>query len=473
MQRIGHVKDSLASVPRRVMKSKGQRGDPGPGLVLDGKEFAPTPIYIGQRTRIIMLAAIVIGIVWLAREAPSIPRLLLLGSTVALVLSFPVRLLGSFLPRGIAILVVVGSTIAFSIVALILLIPFIVSEISRFVTNLPETTDAVQDLLRDVLTEFYRRGWMRQNPDSMIDEIQANLIDRGETLAQTLLSNLLATLTRTFSIFITTFGILFIATYLLVDIPRFRENFIHSFSPAYRDDAVHLWYTIGDSLSRYLAGLLISIVIQGTMATIGLSLLGIPYALVLGLWMSVTAILPYIGAFLGAIPSVLIALTISWQTAALVALLYLVINLLEGNLITPRIQGGAVRVHPLLIFVSVIGGSEIAGALGAILAVPALAVLRVLSEFLLKRVQTRQPQDTVLVALGGTDDGDDLTAHVEGGTRDQVQVRVEQTPRPASGPASQLPEQTEITVNIATNRRSPITRHRRRPRIRRRWRTTT
>ncbi len=114
------------------------------------------------------------------------------------------------------------------------------------------------------------------------------------------------------------------------------------------------------------------------MAAIGLALLGVPYVLVLGLWTSVTAILPYIGAFLGAIPAILIALTISWETAAMVALLYVVINQLEGNLITPRIQGGVVRVHPLLIFVSVIGGSEIAGPLGAILAVPTLAVLRVL-----------------------------------------------------------------------------------------------
>ncbi len=457
---------------QRIGRSKAECGDPGPGMVLSGKEYAPTPIYIGQRTRIILLAAIVIGIVWLAREAPSIPRLLLIGSTVALVLSFPVRMLSSFLPRGIAILVVVGSTIAFSIVALILLIPFFVSEISRFVTNLPDTADAVQDLLHDVLSEFYRRGWIEQNPDSVIDEVQANLFDRGEAIAETLLSNLLATLTRTFSLLITTFGVIFIATYLLVDIPRFRENFVQSFSPAYRDDAVQLWYTIGDSLSRYLAGLLISIVIQGVMATIGLSLLGIPYALVLGLWMSITAVLPYIGAFLGAIPSVLIALTISWETAAVVALLYLAINQLEGNLITPRIQGGAVHVHPLLIFVSVIGGGEIAGPFGAILAVPTLAVLRVLFKFLWDRLQMRQPGETVLVALGGTDDGEDIASRIEGGDRDDVEVRVRQEANPVSQPvssiASRRTEGREITVHIATSRRVPITRHRQRPRVRRR-----
>lgn len=367
-------------------------------------ESEPTPIYIGQRMRLVMLAAIVLGLVVLAREAPSIPRLLLLGATVALILSFPVRLLSSFMPRGPAILVVVASTLLLSILGLILLIPFAVSEISQFVNQLPETAESIQNLVRSVLVEFNRRGWMDQNPDVVIEDFQASLFDRGEMIAENVLTNVLGTLTRTFSILLTTFGVIFVATYLLIDIPRFKEKFVLSFSPPYRPDAVHLWVTIGESLSRYLAGLLLSIAIQGSMATLGLALLGIPYALVLGLWMSVTAILPYVGAFLGAIPPVLIALTISWEIALAVVALYVVINQIEGNLITPKVQGEAVRVHPLLIFISVIGGSEIGGFLGAVLAVPTLAVLRVFAEFLWVRLRIRQPQDTVLVALGGEND---------------------------------------------------------------------
>ncbi len=227
----------MTSIGQRLGQRIRPLSDPDQEVDLSDETFTPTPIYIGQRTRIILLAAIVLGVVWLAREAPSIPRLLLLGATVALVLSFPVRLLTAFLPRQFAILVVVGSTIAFSTVALILVIPFMVSEISRFVTNLPETADAVQGILRDVLTEFYRRGWIQQHPDSVIDEIQASLFDRGEVIAETLLTNVVDTLTRTFAMLITTFGILFVATYLLIDIPRFREKFVLSFSPAYRDDA--------------------------------------------------------------------------------------------------------------------------------------------------------------------------------------------------------------------------------------------
>jgi predicted PurR-regulated permease PerM len=470
MQALRQARESLTAVRQRFGRRIRPLSDPEQEAPAPDEELTPTPIYIGQRTRIVLMAAMVIGLVLLVREAPSIPRLLLLGATVALVMSFPVRVLSAFLPRKLAILIVVSSTIAFSTAALILLIPFMVSEISRFVTNLPDTADTMRNLLRDVLDGFYRRGWIRQRPDTIIEEFQANLFDRGEMIAQTLLTNVVDTLTRTFSLLITTFGILFIATYLLIDIPRFRQTFVHAFSPAYRDDATQLWSTIGDSLSRYLAGLFISLLIQGTLAAIGLALIGVPYALVLGLWMSVTAILPYIGAFLGAIPAVLIALTVSWETAAVVALLYVAINQIEGNLITPRIQGGAIRVHPLLIFVSVIGGTEIAGPLGAILAVPTLAVVRVLVEFLWDRLQIRQPRETVLVALGGTDDEDEAEATVQEGAggKGKIDVRVRQEVRSLAPAVPAVQDSTEVTVRVAANRRTPITHPRRRRRIRRR-----
>lgn len=374
------------------------------------EELGPTPIYINQRTRLILLAAIVVAVIWLFIEAPSVPRLLVIGSVVALILSFPVRLLQHWMPRGLAILTVMGSTVAMAIVGLILIIPVAINEITIFVTHLPDITETFENTLRDVLWDFRRRGWIDQNPDQVIEDVQGSLLDRGQTITETLLNNALATLTRSFSIAITGFGAIFIATYLLIDIPRFREQFVLSFSPAYRPDAAELWLTIGESLSRYLAGLMISIFLQGAMATIGLMVLDVPYAIVLGLWMAVTAILPYVGAFLGGIPAVLIALTISWQLAVAVTVLYILINQVEGNLITPKIQGSAVRVHPVLIFLSIIAGSQIAGPLGAILAVPTLAVGRVLGEFLWIRLQVpeAQAEDTVLVALGGEDDDSDI-----------------------------------------------------------------
>ena len=90
-----------------------------------------------------------------------------------------------------------------------------------------------------------------------------------------------------------------------------------------------------------------------------------------------------------------------WTIGTVVtALLYVLINQVEANFITPRIQGNAVRVHPLLIFIAVLLGSELGGAFGAIIAVPALAVTRVLSEFFWERLRVRGAQQTFLSAIG-------------------------------------------------------------------------
>ena len=435
-------------------------------------DLVPTPIYIGQRTRIILLAAMVIAFVWLAMEAPSVPRLLMIGATVALILSFPVRLLERWMPRGAAIFTVVGSTVAFAIIGLILVIPFAIREITEFAGQVPEIGENLQAVLLDILIDFRRRGWIDQDPQQVLDNMQGNLLDRGEAIAETLLTRALDTLARSFSIAITTFGVIFVATYLLIDIPRFKEKFVLSFSPAYRPDAAQLWSTIGESLSRYLAGLMVSIVIQGMMATIGLAVLGIPYAVVLGVWMSVTAILPYVGAFLGAIPAVLVALTISWQMGLVVIGLYVFINQIEANFITPRIQGEAVRVHPLIIFVAVIAGSEIAGFLGAVMAVPVLAVSRVLLEFLWQRLQVRHVHDTVFVALGGDDDeittleeaeatfgsmrrSDDETAAVE---NDDTTITI------AADDVDRVTVQSDAGVRVADVRPRPRVRPRTAPR---------
>jgi predicted PurR-regulated permease PerM len=128
--------------------------------------------------------------------------------------------------------------------------------------------------------------------------------------------------------------------------------------------------------------------IQGVVSAVDLLLLGVPYALVLGAFVSVAAIIPYLGAWLSAIPAVLVALTVSPTTAVLTALLFLGIQQLEGNFLTPKIQGDTLRVHPVLVFLAVIIGGGLAGIVGVIVAVPSLAVLRVLFDFFRVRLTT-------------------------------------------------------------------------------------
>lgn len=359
----------------------------------------PTPIYISHLTRTVIIWAVFFLLMLFATKVPNIVQILVIGATVALVMSFPVGFLKKFMPKALAITIVTIGLLATIILSVALLVPFLINEITRLVAALPGMVERASSTVLRVLESLHERGWMNERPEIVLDDLQSSVLGSGEAILSTMLGNVVTTLSTSFNLFIMAFGVTFVSVYLLIDIPNFKDAFIRLWTPPYRRDAYVLWDMIGFSLSRYLGGLGISLALQGVMAWIGLTLLGVPYALILGLVVSATAILPYIGAWISAVPALLIAATISWQMMVAVGLLYVLINQVEGNLITPRIQGNAVRVHPLLIFIGVLAGSRLFGAIGAVMAVPTIAILRVVCEFFWLRLQVSADKPTVLSAM--------------------------------------------------------------------------
>lgn len=359
----------------------------------------PTPILISHRTRLIIVFAVLIFLGLLVRSLPTITSIVILGSSVALILSFPVRFLQRYLSRRLSILVVTVTAIGGGLGLVGLAIPFLISEISQFAEALPSTTEAIVERVNSWLARMYERGWIDQDPDQLLEDAQGTLINSTQTIISTVLDNVVAALGATVNVVITTFGVLFVAIYLMVDIPKFKNSYIRMWAPQYRVDAVVLWDTLGFSLSRYLGALVVSMALQGFLIFLGLTFLGVQYAFVLGLVQAFTAILPYIGAWIAFIPAFMVALTINWQTALGVGVLYLAMNQIEGNIITPNLQGSAVKVHPILVFIGVIAGSQLFGIMGAIMAVPAIAILRVLFEFFWLRLEVHHDAPTVLAMM--------------------------------------------------------------------------
>ena len=225
--------------------------------------------------------------------------------------------------------------------------------------------------------------------DAVIDDLRTGAIQRASQVAEGFLDNLLGAVTSIFDILVKTFGIVFVAVYLLLDARRMKAAFIRAAPAKYRRDAQILWEDFGASLSRYLGGLSISLLLQGVLSGLALWMLGVPYPVLLGLWVSMTAIIPYLGAYLGAIPAVLLGFYQSTTIGILTIVVYIVIQQLESNVLTPRIQGQAVRVHPILVLLTVIALSEIDGLRGAVFAVPLLAVIRVLFDFFSVRLRVQ------------------------------------------------------------------------------------
>ena len=98
----------------------------------------------------------------------------------------------------------------------------------------------------------------------------------------------------------------------------------------------------------------------------------------LAIVVSITNIIPYLGPFIGALPALVVGLSVSWKMALSVAAVNLIIQMLEGNVVSPQIVGKKLHIHPLFIIFSLLIGGEIGGILGLILAVPIFATLKVI-----------------------------------------------------------------------------------------------
>lgn len=363
------------------------------------QRVAPTPIYISHRTRLIIMFGILLVLVLVFRNIPTITSIILLGSSLALILSFPVRFLQRYLSRRLSIIIVTVTTFGGTLVLVGAAIPFLMDEITQFAESLPDTTAAVMERASSWLDTLHERGLIDQNPDQFLQDAQDSLVNSAQTIISTILDNVVTALSATVNVAITTFGVVFVAIYMLVDIPKFKNSYIRMWAPQYRVDAVVLWDTLGFSLSRYLGAQVVSMALQGFLIFLGLTVLNVPYALVLALVQAFTAILPYVGAWIAFVPAFMVALTIGWKTAIGVGILYLAMNQIEGNLITPNLQGNAVRVHPIIVFVGVIAGSQVFGIMGAIMAVPAIAILRVLIEFFWVRLQVQNDAPTLFAMM--------------------------------------------------------------------------
>ena len=136
---------------------------------------------------------------------------------------------------------------------------------------------------------------------------------------------------------------------------------------------------IAGMIQSYLTGLLIVIVIVGTLYAIGLTILGVKFALLLSLVTAILIIIPYIGAILGAVlPASVALLTMDeWWYSLVVIAMYIVIQLLEGYVLTPMIVGKNVDLNPLVIILGMVVLGAIGGMLALIIAVPLIASLKI------------------------------------------------------------------------------------------------
>ena len=348
----------------------------------------PTPIRISPTTwRLILLglAGLLLLVLW---AVPLVPAVALAGFAVALVLSFPVHLFTQFIPRSLAILLSFLILLAVLLLLAYILLPLIVSQAGALVAALPSLVQNLEQYLVRALDALHTHDLLPDTPEAVAGRLITDIRDSLGVIANNMLGRTFGIIFGTFSWALTLFAVIFIAASLLANVRSFKAAYLTSVPGHYRHDALEFWDALGQALSRYLGGLAVVLAIQGVLSAVALFLIGVPYPLALGAWVSITAVIPYLGAWLGAIPALLVAFSISPTAAVLTGILFLAIQQLEGNVLTPRIQAQTIKVPSVLVFLGVLAGGSLAGITGVLLAVPALATLRVIFDFFRVRLRT-------------------------------------------------------------------------------------
>jgi predicted PurR-regulated permease PerM len=176
--------------------------------------------------------------------------------------------------------------------------------------------------------------------------------------------------------------IIFVGIYFAATPGVYTGGFIRLIPQSKRGRAREVVQEMGDTLSSWLLGKALSMLIVGVTTAIGLSLLGVPLALILGIIAGLLDFIPYLGPIMAGIPAVLLALSISPDLALYALLLFAAINMLEGYVLQPMIEAKAIELPPALVIVMQLVFGTLFGFAGVALATPLAAVLSVLIKML-------------------------------------------------------------------------------------------
>ena len=307
-----------------------------------------------------------------------------LGAAIAfLIQPAIIRLHAAGLPRVLAIVIVfIGIIVALAGLVL-LIVPLGVSEVEQLQVQAPSLAAAAQDRLNGLQPirvfgiDIDLKG-VTETVSSHLREYLLGQFGNAVTLGLTALTTALQLL------------LMFIVAFLLaLEAPAVRRDLRRFVPNDYRTDFDQIWRQVRKMLYAYVRGQLIIAGLIGISSGIACAAFGLPDPIALGLIAGVTALIPYFGPFLGAIPAILVGLSVSPETALVIALVYLLISNVILNVVYPKIVGDAVKLPPILVIVALIAGFSWGGILGMFVAVPIAATLRILFDHIYPRLYER------------------------------------------------------------------------------------
>ena len=195
-----------------------------------------------------------------------------------------------------------------------------------------------------------------------------------------------------------------IAFYLLIDLPHIRRVAESLVPEARKQEVQVVAHRLNLAIGGYFRGQLLVAAIVGTMASIGLAVIDLPFWLVVGMVAGIFNMIPMVGPYLGAVPGVVVALTTGDPMKAVwVIVVMVVVQQIDNHFISPVVMQRAVKLHPAVVMLTLLAGGTLGGFFGLLLAVPTVAVLKILVGHLWRTYVLQQPIEVEALAFAAMD----------------------------------------------------------------------
>lgn len=307
----------------------------------------------------ILIIAAALGFLWYVKE---IVIMLVLAVLLAALIEPAVNWLHRRkIPRALSVIGLYIIIFTILIVSLILIIPPFVEQVSQLATNFSDISASISQSIGQIKA-FGQEYGLTQGVTASLQSLQGGVND--------FVGNLFSALTGVIGGLAALVIVLVLAFYMVIEEDGWRRVFRRLAPDEYQPYLTQMFGKMQVKMGMWLRGQLLLMLVIGVTSYIGLTILDVPYALVLALFAGVMEMIPYAGPTLSAIPAVVIGFSESPVKAGMILLLYVVIQQIENNVLVPKIMQKVTGLNPIISIVALLVGFKIAGVAGAALSIP-------------------------------------------------------------------------------------------------------
>jgi predicted PurR-regulated permease PerM len=339
-----------------------------------------------------LVLIVVVG--WLLSHVTRALLILVVAALIAFALTPLVNLLASWMPRAIAIAAsyLVGFVVIFGLLGVV--VATAATELSGLVGHLPayqKQAEGIQPAVLGILRPFgISAGQLAQVQAQAVSEMQ----HQGTAVA----ADAVGVVQQVLGAIVDGVLVLILSVYLATSGPRLVRWAREQTPSGQRRRTTEVVGIVSQVVGGYVRGTLILATLVGVLVGVGMALLHVRYALLLGILAFFMEFVPVLGVLVSGAVCVVVALFSGWLTAVLVVVYFAVVHVIEGDVVGPRIMGRAVGIHPGVAIVALVAGSELFGIWGALFGAPLAGLLQAIVVVIFREIRLVTARDARVLA---------------------------------------------------------------------------